>query len=80
MPLPEPIANAPDLWQGLELYYEGFLNLSTTRINGFGIGSISWISVQQYCQLMELDEDQTFAMHHHVREMDRVFLAHHNKK
>lgn len=81
LPIPSRIENAPSIMPGLELYYIGFLDLTSSRsLGGFGIGPISWLAIEQYCQLMELDDDQRAAMHHHVVEMDRAYIRHQQKK
>ena len=80
LPLPEKIENSPSILPGLELYYKGFLDLHTSRPSGFDLGSIPWLAIEQYCQIMKLDADQTEAMHHHIVEMDKVFLKHHKRK
>jgi len=81
LPLPDKIQNAPSIWPGLELYYIGFLELTTSRqFGGFGIGPIPWLAIEQYCHVKELDEDQTEAMHHHVSEMDKAYIKHQQKK
>ena len=81
LPLPDRIQNAPSILPGLELYYIGFLDLTSSRsLGGFGIGPIPWLAIEQYSQVMELDEDQRFAMHHHVAEMDKAYIRHMQKK
>lgn len=81
LPLPDRIQNAPSILPGLELYYIGFLELTSSRqLGGFGIGPISWLTIEQYCGVKELDEDQKQAMHHHVAEMDRAYIRHQQKK
>lgn len=76
MPLPKSIENAPELFLGLELYLDGFLNLCSTRSSGWGPGHLSWSVIRDYCEKLELDEDQTHAMHHHLRRLDEVYLRH----
>lgn len=81
LPIPDRIQNAPSILPGLELYYIGFLELSTSRqLGGFGFGPIPWLSIEQYCQVLELDEDQKMAMHHHIAEMDKAYVKHQQKK
>ncbi len=72
--LPDKIKNAPSLLPGLELYYNGFLDLQASRQMGFGAGPIWWKTIQEYCEHMELDVEQTEAMHQHVKAMDTVYL------
>jgi hypothetical protein len=80
LPFPEKIANAPELIAGLELYYLGFIELSDSRQIGMAIGPISWQTVRDYCQSISLCEEQTEAMHHHIKEMDGVFLEYNRRK
>lgn len=80
MSIPNRIENAPSLLPGLELYYKGFLDLTTSRTLGLGIGPIPWFAIEMYCRQNELDEEQTEAMHHHVIVMDSVFMKHEAKK
>lgn len=80
IPLPDRIQNAPSLWAGLNLYYNGFHDLSASRMTGFGLGPIWWSTIQQYCDSLGLSEEQTETMHHHIREMDTAYLKHMAKK
>lgn len=80
LPLPEKIQNAPSLWPGLELYYIGFMDLMASRQSGFGIGPIWWGTIQDYCERKGLDEEQTEAMHHHIRALDEVYMKHVQQK
>jgi len=80
LPLPEKIANAPSLLPGLEIYYIGFMDLIASRQMGMSAGPIWWTTIQEYCDRYSLDEDQTEAMHSHVRDMDLVYLKHIGKK
>jgi len=80
MDLPNAIKNAPDLWPGLELYYQAWIDLDSTRNIGLGVGPIPWNAIEAYCAALELDEDQRAKMHALVRGMDRVYLEHVNKR
>lgn len=80
MPVPKRIQEAPELVRGLELYYTGFCELSDSRSIGMAPGPISWITVQQYCLMNELTEEQTYRMHRYVRKMDAAFLEHKLRK
>lgn len=79
-PIPSRIENAPSLHPGLELYYIGFLELNSSRSMGLSIGPIPWLSIEQYSVVKELDEEQTQAMHHHIVQMDVVYMKHQAKK
>lgn len=78
--LPEKIANAPSVLPGLDLYWQAFMDLMASRMTGMGIGPIWWGTVQEYCVCKRLDEEQTEAMHYHIRMMDTVYLKWANKK
>jgi hypothetical protein len=80
LPLPEKIQNAPSLRPGLELYYIAFQDLMASRPVGMGVGPIWWSTVQTYCEAKHLSEDQTDAMHNHIKAMDAAYLKHMNKK
>jgi len=49
LPLPDRIQNAPELNLGLELFYIGFLELTSCRQVGMGIGPITNLSMMDYC-------------------------------
>jgi len=70
--IPEEIAFAPEIASGLELYYYGFIDI--------GLGPISWKVVHDYCVALELDEDQTEAMHYHITEMYGALMEHNRSK
>lgn len=39
-----------------------------------GMGPIWWTTVQEYCERYGLDEEQTEAMHIHIKAMDTAYL------
>jgi hypothetical protein len=79
-PLPEAIANAPSLLQGLEQFYEAFMRLSTCRQLGYGAeGPIPWWCVALYARERDYDEEEQYELEHHVSEMDTVYLTHRAK-
>lgn len=61
-------------------FLDDFYNLSTTRPMGFGVGVISWLSVQEYAIIRGYDEFVTHFLHNVVRELDPLFVSHHNDK
>jgi len=65
---------------GLELYWQGFMDLMASRHTGMGIGPIWWSEIQKYCEAKGLDNLQTEAMHHHIRLMDTAYMKHYEKK
>lgn len=52
----------------------------SSREVGMGLGPIWWSTVQEYCEKNEFDEEQIEAAHHHVKEMDTLYLQHMRKK
>lgn len=74
-PLPNKIANAPALLDGLGLYYDAFLELSTDRAVGMGIGPIPWSSINRYAECHGLVGDDDYGdLRDMVRAMDGAFL------
>ena len=55
MPLPNKMMNAPDLFLGLELYWDAFQDLVTCRT---GAGFIPWTAINEYAHVHRLDEEQ----------------------
>jgi hypothetical protein len=75
LPLPEFIENAPQLYEWLELYWEAYQDLSTTRQAGFGGAyPISWLSIAHYAEALGYDADQKDDLFYFVSIMDREFL------
>lgn len=56
------------------------MDLEASRQIGMGAGPIWWDTIQTYCERLELDEEQTEAMHHHIKEMDKVYMKNLAKK
>jgi hypothetical protein len=44
------------------------------------LGPIPWKVVHDYCVANGLDEDQTEAMHYHLKTMDAAYLEHQGRK
>lgn len=82
MPIPDKIANAPELLTGLELYYDAFLELSTCRMFSMGVvGPIPWTAVLNYAESHGLaGEDDFYLLVSYIRGMDEVFMKHMAKK
>lgn len=73
--LPQKLQNAPELWLGLGIYWEAFLRLSSGRqASGFGVGPISWIQIEEYCDRQRVSNDQRLIFHHHISCLDRAYL------
>jgi hypothetical protein len=78
--LPDKIANAPELEDGLEIYFEAFFELDTERNHGMGLTQIPWSKIRMYAEANGYDEDQTEELHAHIRTMDNAHLARLEKK
>lgn len=73
-PLPERIANAPELIIGLQLYIQAFFDLDSDRNHQFAPMAIPWTSIKDYAVAFGLDEEQTEDMMFLVRKMDNEHL------
>lgn len=74
MPLPDFIKNQPELMFGLDIFVQAFWDLSTCRQMGMGLGPIPWISIQEYCIMLQCSEDFTKDLHYHIRRIDQAYL------
>lgn len=79
-PLPDVIKNAPDLLIGLELYFEAFIELNTTRQTGWGAGPIPTSAIYEYAYCLGLDEEETEDLLYLIRKMDEAFLQYMKRK
>lgn len=79
-PLPDRIANAPELLRGLTLYYNAFQDLSTSRQSAFGVGQIPWQAINDYCLTYEIEDEQREDMFLFIGQMDSVYREHVEKK
>lgn len=79
-PIPDRIANKPQLDIGLQLYYTAFFNLTTCRPSGFGVCPIPWTAIREYALTFEFDSYQEEALYSHIRSMDSVFMKFHEDK
>ena len=80
LPLPKRIADAPQLPPGLELYYEAFWELSSTRAVGFALGPVPWGAVDSYATRYGFDDEQREDLVYYVRAMDNAYLKYHEPK
>lgn len=74
LPLPDAIKNAPQLFLGLELYFQGFLELNDERQIGMAAGPIPWRALQQYCEVYDIVGDQKEDFFFHIKSLDAEFL------
>ena len=81
MPIPDKIANAPDLQFGNQFYYLGFMELTTCRGQGYGSeGVISWLVINDYCMVNEIEGEQREDFFYHISKMDAAYLDYKTKK
>jgi hypothetical protein len=74
VPLPESIANAPELELGLELFFSAFWDLTTCRPSGWSVQPIPWSAIIEWGQMHELDYEEMDDLLFYVREMDSEFI------
>lgn len=74
IPLPESLKNAPSLHLGNEFYYNAFKELSTCRVSGMGIGTITYFMCTQYCAENEIYDDQRDDFIVIIQAMDETFV------
>lgn len=78
--MPDRVKNAPEVYPGLELYYQAWMDLHSSRPQGFGPCPIQWNMIREYAVANEFDLDQTAQLHHALDAMDQVYLAWADKK
>jgi hypothetical protein len=75
MPLPDRIQNAPELFQGLELFYMAFMDLTSCRGQGYGTeGPIGWLQISEYCFIHAIIGEQRDDLIYHIQHMDESYL------
>jgi len=80
LPLPDRIANAPQMYLGLELYYDAFWELGSCRALGWSVGPIPWVAINDYAVAFDLDEEQRETLSYMVRVLDQAYLGYHAPK
>jgi len=73
-PLPDRIANAPELETGLQLFLQAFFDLDSERSHASGLTPIPWTSIAAYARAFEFDEEQTEDLYFFVRRLDSEHL------
>lgn len=73
-PIPERIANAPELQPGLQLYLMAFYDLDTERSHANGLTLIPWSSIAGYAQAFDFDEEQTDDLFYFIKAMDSAHI------
>lgn len=80
-PIPEAIANAPELMAGLQFYFVAFLDLTSCRSLGMGNeGPIWWTAIDKYAGRLELEGERREDLFHYISEMDKVYLEYRAKE
>lgn len=74
MPLPEKIRNAPTLHMGSELYYAGFLDLTSCRSLGHVVGPVSYLTMLDYCNAHAILGEQRDDFLWIVPRLDQKYL------
>jgi len=59
---------------GLELYYSGFVDLTSTRSVGFSLGPISLLKMIEYCEAVEIEGEQREDFLWLVSRLDAKYL------
>lgn len=73
-PLPDRIANAPELIDGLQIYLNAFFDLDSDRTHVFSPTAIPWSSIHSYAIAFELDDEQTHDLFYFIKRMDSKHL------
>jgi hypothetical protein len=71
---PKHIAEAPELWLGLELYYIAWWDLTRERQVGFSLGPIAPSDVRDWSREWKLDEDQAEDLMYYMMAMDKAYM------
>jgi len=78
--MPERIANAPELQNGLQVYLQAFFDLDAERTHALALTPIPWTSINGYSTAYKFDEEQTEDLLYHIRKMDNAHLSRLSKK
>lgn len=73
-PIPERIANAPELIDGLILYLDAFFDLDSERDSSLGASRIPWSKIKEYAVAYDFDFVQTEDLIHFIKRMDNAYL------
>jgi hypothetical protein len=80
MPLPERIANKPEIKPGLELYWKAFQDLSSDRDVGMGVGPIPWTAMHNWAARNHIRGDDFERLVMVLRGLDAVYMDKQGKK
>lgn len=73
-PLPKRIQNAPELCLGNLIYYQGFLDLTSSRQIGEVLGPISVMTILEYCVLADIDGELRTDFVWLITHLDQKYL------
>lgn len=74
MPLPERIQNAPELTPGTQLFYTGFLELTSNRSMGAALGPIPFLAILEYCLIKGIEGEQQDNFVWLIQRLDQKYL------
>lgn len=80
LPIPLTIANPPEVLPGLEPYYQAFLELSTCRSVGFGVGPIPWTAIDAYARRSQLFDEDFDYFHGLIKRLDSAYIKYSDEK
>ena len=78
--MPARIANAPQLLPGLDFFYIAFLELSTCRDVGMGLGPIPWTAMNAYAERYGLEDDDFAEFTWLLKRLDATYLQQQDEK
>jgi hypothetical protein len=80
-PYPERIKNAPEVEDGLVLYWLAFLDLTTCRQPGYGMeGPITWLVIAEYADRTGFEGEQREDLFYLMQKMDAAYIDFNAKK
>lgn len=74
MPIPDAILNAPEIYDGDDLFLKGFEELDTCRSIGLSKGQIPWTAIYQYCSFLGFDQELAYEFNLIIRMIDIELL------
>ncbi len=80
LPLPSKIANAPELYLGLEFVYDAFAELNSCRTHGMSEGPIPWTAMNTYCGVYGVEGEAKQDFFYLVRALDNAYLDYQAEK
>lgn len=73
---PARIQNAPDLLPGLEIYYDAFNRLTSSRALAKGlVGAIPYSAISGYCKDEGIEGETREDMIYHVERLDLAYIS-----